>query len=149
MANTEAKRLYDIEYRKRNKEKISIRMKQYYIDNKEAIDSRNNEWDRNTDRSEYSKKWYQENKERISERISANRAGPNATSARRRAIKLNATPSWSNKEEIKWIYAMCPKGYEVDHIIPLKGKNVCGLHTESNLQYLTPTENRRKGNRFE
>ena len=46
---------------------------------------------------------------------------------------------------IKQIYLDCPKGYEVDHIIPIsKG----GLHHEDNLQYLTISENRRKGNRM-
>lgn len=48
-------------------------------------------------------------------------------------------------ENIKNFYVNCPKGYEVDHIIPIsKG----GEHKLSNLQYLTPTENRRKGNRI-
>lgn len=50
----------------------------------------------------------------------------------------------ADKEKIKEIYKNCPIGYEVDHIVPLsKG----GLHHEDNLQYLTITENRTKGNR--
>jgi 5-methylcytosine-specific restriction endonuclease McrA len=54
-----------------------------------------------------------------------------------RAYALNA-----NRQKIQEIYANCPEGYEVDHIIPLaKG----GLHHEDNLQYLTPLENKRKG----
>lgn len=59
------------------------------------------------------------------------------------------TPSWANQEEIKLIYSMCPKGYAVDHIIPLRGRLVSGLHVASNLQYLTAEENMQKGNRFE
>ena len=38
--------------------------------------------------------------------------------------------------------------WEVDHIIPLQGENVCGLHVDYNLQYLTPEENGKKGNRL-
>lgn len=72
----------------------------------------------------------------------------NALEAKRRAIKLNATPKWVNIEDIKKIYQNCPNGYQVDHIIPLQGKNVCGLHVPWNLQYLTITENLKKSNKI-
>jgi len=71
-----------------------------------------------------------------------------AKGARRRADKLNRTPKWANLEKIKKIYYDCPKGYHVDHIIPLKGVKVSGLHVENNLQYLTAEDNIRKGNTF-
>jgi 5-methylcytosine-specific restriction endonuclease McrA len=70
-------------------------------------------------------------------------------SASRRATKLNATPIWVNRNQLKQVYEDCPENYHVDHIIPLQGKNVCGLHVPWNLQYLTPKQNLSKGNRLE
>ena len=66
--------------------------------------------------------------------------------ARKNRLK-QATPKWENLKEIEWIYRHCPKGYHVDHIIPLNGKNVCGLNCVENLQYLTAAENLRKSNK--
>jgi hypothetical protein len=48
---------------------------------------------------------------------------------------------------IREFYKDCPTGMVVDHIIPLQGKKVSGLHVIWNLQYLTPQQNLSKGNR--
>jgi len=65
--------------------------------------------------------------------------------ARYHAKKKYQTPSDEDLKLLQNFYANCPKGYEVDHIIPIsKG----GLHTLSNLQYLTIKENRSKGNKL-
>jgi len=69
--------------------------------------------------------------------------------AKYRGAKLQRTPSWADLEKIKEVYANCPEGYHVDHIIPLQGEMVSGLHVETNLQYLTAEENLKKGNKFE
>ena len=62
---------------------------------------------------------------------------------------------WSNKEEIAKIYAnariltkITGIEHEVDHIVPLKGKYVSGLHVEDNLRVILRYDNRAKSNRF-
>lgn len=71
-----------------------------------------------------------------------------AREAVRRVKKLYGSSS-GNTEKILLFYKNRPVGFEVDHIIPLKHKNVCGLHVEWNLQYLTESENARKSNKFD
>jgi hypothetical protein len=68
--------------------------------------------------------------------------------ALKKARKIQATPAWADKKKIKQIYDNCPPGFHVDHIVPLKGKTVCGLHVETNLQYLPARENMKKSNKF-
>lgn len=67
---------------------------------------------------------------------------------RRKALKLDRLPRWADLNKIKEIYKNCPVGYHVDHIIPLKGKLVSGLHIAENLQYLTAQENQSKNNSY-
>lgn len=62
--------------------------------------------------------------------------------------KINRTPKWADMDKIKAIYDKCPEGYHVDHVIPLQGELVSGLHVENNLQYLTASENASKKNKF-
>ena len=69
----------------------------------------------------------------------------NEASANYRAKLRDQTPPDTNRKAIREFYASCPKGWEVDHIIPIsKG----GLHTLENLQYLPMSENRSKGSKI-
>lgn len=62
--------------------------------------------------------------------------------ARIKAVKLD----YAQESLIKMIYAHCPLGYEVDHILPIaKG----GGHEPDNLQYLLSIENKKKGARLD
>lgn len=60
-----------------------------------------------------------------------------------------ATPRWADTAKIKLFYKTCPPGMVVDHVIPLQGKNVSGLHVLENLQYLPRSVNAKKSNSFE
>jgi hypothetical protein len=57
-------------------------------------------------------------------------------------------PKWVDNQALTKIYIDRPVGHEVDHIVPVKGKNVCGLHVPWNLQYLPKSDNRKKYNIF-
>lgn len=80
----------------------------------------------------------------------------NYHTAKRHAQKLQATPPWLTKEqkaEIRAIYVECRRlqeetgvAHNVDHIHPLQGATVCGLHVPWNLQILTQVENCAKHN---
>lgn len=79
-----------------------------------------------------------------------------AAQAKRRAKRLQATPSWADTTAIAEIYAEARRRtvltgtpHEVDHDIPLAGRKVCGLHVANNLQIISATENKRKGNRYD
>jgi 5-methylcytosine-specific restriction endonuclease McrA len=61
---------------------------------------------------------------------------------------LKRIPRWADLQKIKEFYKNCPPGLTVDHIIPLCGKEVSGLHVHTNLQYLTLRENSRKSNKW-
>ncbi len=74
-----------------------------------------------------------------------------ARNAKRKADKLLRTPKWLTKEQrdqITHFYDTAPPGYHVDHIVPLRGKTVSGLHVPWNLQHLSALENNRKNNKF-
>lgn len=71
-----------------------------------------------------------------------------ARSAQYRASVEQKTPSWSDLEAIKEFYRNCPEGKQVDHIVPLNGENVSGLHVLENLQYLSKEDNLSKSNKF-
>jgi len=119
---------YMAKYRQENKAEIAEYKTKYRQEHKAKI-------------AEYDAKYYQENKDQRG-----------ARSTKRRANKLNQTPSNANLNKIAKFYSKAQKlskqtniKYHVDHIIPLsKG----GLHHENNLQVITATQNLQKSNKL-
>jgi hypothetical protein len=111
-------------------------------------------------RNVYRKEYYQKNKDK--ERLNSFEWSKNnldkkrAYRAKRRSAILCATPVWAKDSEIKKIYAeanflskVTGIKYEVDHVIPLQGKNVCGLHVQNNLRVIKMIDNRKKAYKHE
>lgn len=61
----------------------------------------------------------------------------------------HSMPRWADQTLIEKMYKHCPSGYEVDHVVPIAGIGVCGLHVHYNLQHLTKKQNTEKGNSYE
>jgi hypothetical protein len=70
--------------------------------------------------------------------------------AQYRASKLQRTPIWFEADKVAMVYAKAKEWHmDVDHVIPLQGKLVSGLHCWANLQLLNKALNSSKGNRYE
>ena len=102
----------------------------------------------------YQKEWRKNNKARYDESrrqwVRNNRKKVLAETRKYQAAKLLRTPGWLTKTQLhqmQMFYVNCPDGYEVDHISPLQGKEISGLHVPWNLQYLKRHENRCKSNK--
>lgn len=111
---------------------------------------------------EAGRQWRQKHPEKCnilsSEWRSRNRDIMNSLKAKRRADLLDRFPKWLSIDE-KWMigqaYALAKLRTEVtgfdwhvDHVIPLRGQLVSGLHTPYNLQVIPATTNLQKGNRY-
>lgn len=164
-SNKEKLREYFKKWRESNKEKYCLYSRKYYYKNKELVAKRSKSirelnidkflkrerehYKRNADaRKAKSKKWRENNPHMVTYHT-----------AKRRSDIQNRTPFWlteSDFEIMSNIYAEAKKITEktgvmhhVDHVIPLRGKNVSGLNVPSNLQILPAIENLKKTNAYE
>lgn len=134
---------------KANREKRLAQMKARYKDNREKAAAQMKVWRlANQKKAAAQKKaWQLSNSDKV-----------NASTAKRRSQKLQATPRWMTKEDFaaiqEWyeiakdLQWLSEEPLHVDHIIPLQGKEVCGLHIAANLQILPASMNIRKGNKI-
>lgn len=127
-------------YREANQEKIAAKKRADYLANQDKVCVRTRAW-----REANPVK----NAANIRDWLQSRPGYHNAATRKRDAKKLRATPAWANKDLIYSFYRMAKVfGLEVDHIVPLQSRIVCGLHVEHNLQLLTREENTRKGNKL-
>jgi hypothetical protein len=144
---------------------MSAYKKQYKIDNAERIKKIQREYDavQNPLRRAYFQQRYLSKKEQIDtanklyRQLNPHKHAEKET--RRRLAKIQRTPAWLTVDD-QWVIEqayelaalrtkMLGVTFEVDHIVPLQGKFVSGLHVPTNLQVIPALANRQKTNRFE
>ena len=136
-------------------QEIYAKRKEYYIKTREArLLERKKSWENVKNNPEVKEKvkqygnlWKKQNKGIV-----------NAGTAKRRSARLQRTPSWLTPidfERIENEYKLAAiltnlwgESWHVDHIIPLQGKMVSGLHVPSNLQVLRGKDNVKKANGY-
>lgn len=121
-------------YYAKNKDDIQKKRAKYYIDNPDKKEKRN---------------------QRIRDNYSGNTEYHVEKSSRRRRNIKQATPSWYDEKamiRLRKIRNIMKKAHNVsfhlDHIVPINGKNVCGLHWHGNIQIITSCENLKKSNKY-
>jgi len=163
--SAQKKRDRDVEYRAKNREKCAEIIKAWSAKNPEKV----REYARKTKlknaetirmkgvryrlenpekRKQTTRNWRQNNKHLVA-----------AAQQRRHAAELKRTPGWLSDDE-HWVMQQAYEiaavrtklfgfPWHVDHIIPLQGRRVSGLHVPLNLQVIPGVENMRKLNKFE
>ena len=168
-ADKERRRERDRNRPEKVKAKQKEYLKRYYLEHREEIIARTRAREKADpeQRRKDSKRWQDNNPEKRNKSVraymaanpdkvkAARKAWYNANSKRwaayataRRAALLQRTPLWADLDAITQVYVDCPNGMHVDHIYPLCGKTVSGLHIASNLRFSDAIENKRKGNRM-
>jgi hypothetical protein len=148
-ANPERVKENSVIYRANNAEQIKIKESIYYANNRDII------------LKKQSIRYENDPGKKLKMNANWDKANPGKRRAYTRNYqirKMQAMPKWLSKEQKREIESFYIKAKElekgdgekrsVDHIIPLKGKNVSGLHVPWNLQILTKKENSKKGNKL-
>jgi len=132
------------------------------------------EYNRREDVKDRKNEWYQENRETVINNAATrpahvlreyrnawkanNKTQIRADTKARRRRHREATPPWltrKQKSEIRQLYQIAitmtqttGEQYVVDHIVPLRSHEVCGLHVPWNLRVITQEENLKKSNKL-
>lgn len=155
-----AKKARERNWRQENKEALRQRKQEYRDANREEVRKRQREaYHADPQRLEKAAANRERNRESIREQqrqYYAENPAPYIENARAREMALRERmPSWRDQEKINEIYnakslieQITGIPHHVDHMIPLQGKNVSGLHHQDNLMIVPGAENLSKGNRF-
>jgi hypothetical protein len=149
----------------KDKENQKRLAREWYLRNKELTKERARAWaEANPEkRSASIDKWREENRAQhnATNRLwnANNKDVKAALEGKRRAAKLQRTPTWLSKDDL-WLIQQAYElaelrtrlfgiDWHVDHIIPLQGKLVSGLHVPTNLQVIPGAENCKKNNAYQ
>lgn len=132
--------------------------KQWQKDNKDRRSAIRKKYDAKPNSKIKKQSWNESNKHRFKAYYSKYYALNKPKWANDRTVRKVqtscATPDWADKQHIESVYAMAKWlsdvvgiKYHVDHVVPLRNKNVCGLHNQYNLSIRPAIDNLRKGNR--
>lgn len=158
----EKRREQGVKYRAENSEKIKESYREYYSRTREER-LKYQEWYRINHRDSYlasKRRERQKNRDKYQERgkeyYQKNKANYSFYARKYKAGKLNATPSWLTQTQLDYMKELYQfrhnisgvegREYHVDHIVPLQGENVCGLHVPWNLQVIPAKDNLSKSN---
>jgi hypothetical protein len=154
----EKRREYQAKWREANRDKTHAAQKKYYGNNRKKCIQKTIAC-RQAKQQEYMEKtieWQQKNHEKVLETRRVwytKNSAKEIARVRHRQGRIKHCEIFMNLAElaeIQGMYDFCRvfKSYEVDHIIPLNGEIVSGLHVLSNLQVLSISENRSKSNKY-
>ena len=166
--NKEERCVYSRRYSEKNRDEVNRKKRVAHTKNRDVNNEKRRQWwrdlspERKDEQRAKNKKHREENKEYRNAQnkiwYNNNKDYKNARDAKRRAAKRNALPPWLNSEhdiQIKQFYTQSQRltedtgvQHNVDHIVPLQGVHVCGLHVPWNLDVMTAVENSSKGNRY-
>lgn len=146
-AKPEYQREYNLEYRRKNRDRLLEQKRAYNEANKERM-------------SQAKRQCYLKKRDAYLARIKANYAADPEQAIRRErqkaTLKKEATPAWCDLDLVKSLYRHARSlteqtgvRHHVDHIIPLRHELVCGLHVHNNLRVIPADENWRKHNSFD
>lgn len=158
--NRDRARARDAAYAAANREQARDRARKWRLENLDRDRENTRRWQENNRDRAYANQraWRASNPEKVKQYSRTywenNRDKYQHQKALRRASELQATPAWVDANALSSIYAKAARlraagqDVHVDHIVPLRGKNVCGLHVPWNLQIIPASDNLRKGNRL-